>query len=182
MKLYKEKKGLSLITAILIIAAIFLVIIVVKMLTSDSEKKDNNITQNTSEMQTRTETQNTDNEQKQAPIKTPSTEFVEQLDDGTKVNTSQKVKETKNIRDYEVTDIKLTTTNGISTMIATVKNTGSSKLPETEVTIQILDKEGNIITDFLGVINELEAGATTTLNASVTADVSNAYDFKLIER
>ena len=109
-------------------------------------------------------------------------EFVEELDDGTKVNTSQKVKETKKIKNYEITDIQLTTSNGISTMIATVKNTSKNKLPETEITIEILDKDGKLITDFLGVINELQTGATTTLNASVTTDVSNAYDFRLVER
>ena len=43
----------------------------------------------------------------------------------------------------------------------------------------VLDKSGNTITTVRGIINAMNAGETTQLNMGVTADVANAYDFKV---
>lgn len=181
-----KNNGLSKSSILLIIFVIILVIVVV-MLSSNKNETENKkqesqqISTNTSIIKDKDDNNNNSSSQTSNLGPTPE-EFVEKLNDGTKVNTSEKVKQTKKISNFEITDINLTTSNGISTMIATVKNIGSDKTEEKKLTIQILDKEGNVITNFLGVINPIDPGATTTLNASITADVSNAYDFKLIEK
>ena len=184
-----KKFNFSTSSILLIVCAIILVIIVVIMLSSNKNETETSAQQKQQkQQQVTTETPKKEESSKNSssqPVQPETTqeveEFVEKLDDGTKVNTSEKVKQSRKLSKFEVTDINLTTNNGISTMIATVKNTGSTKTEEKEITIQILDKDGKIITDFLGVINPIEPGGTTTLNASVTSDVSNAYDFKIIE-
>lgn len=103
-------------------------------------------------------------------------EFVNLSEDGTKVNTSSKLSETKKFENYEISNIKLTAKDGQSLVLADVKNVGEAKTDVTLINIKVLDKEGNEITTIGGIIGDLEAGATTQLNASATADFANAFD------
>ena len=51
----------------------------------------------------------------------------------------------------------------------------------TTVKVEILDKQGNVITRLLGPIDSIPSGGTVKLNVAVTADVANAYDFRISE-
>ena len=50
---------------------------------------------------------------------------------------------------------------------------------ERNITIEVLDKQGNVITSLNGTIDTVGAGEKVQLNMSVTGDVANAYDFKI---
>lgn len=106
-------------------------------------------------------------------------EFIDVASDGTRVNTSSKLAETKKVGDYEVSNIQLTELNGQSTLLADVKNTGSDKKDVTLIDITLLDKEGEEISTIGGIVGDIEPGETTQLNASVTTNVANAYDFTI---
>lgn len=104
-------------------------------------------------------------------------EFVEVLEDGTKLNVSDKLSETKTFGNYEISNIQLTEQNGQSLILADVKNTGDVKTDVVLIDITLLDKEGIEITTIGGIIGDIEPGATVQLNASATTDFANAYDF-----
>ena len=106
-------------------------------------------------------------------------EFAEQLPNGVKVNTSEKVSENKDINGLTFSNIKLTEDGGITTLLAEVKNNTGKKTEAKMVTIEILDKEGNVLTDFEGFIDAMDIDGSAKLNASLTGDVSNAYDLRI---
>ena len=113
---------------------------------------------------------------------TNTQEFVQKLQDGTKLNTSTKLKETKKLDNLEIGNIQLTNQNGQSVLLADVKNNGTTKTSVILLDIILLDKEGIQIATIPGIISPLEAGATTQLNTSVQQDYSNAYDFSIVKK
>ena len=149
-----EKKGIIILVfiAIVIIAVIFF---------ATRGKDDKEVVENTT----------TNN----APVE----EFVQVLEDGTKLNTSTKLNQTKKVNGLEFGNIQLTMQNGQSVLLADVKNTTSSATELTLVDVTLLDKEGNTIVKVGGIIAPLEAGASTQFNTSMTLDYANAYDFKV---
>ena len=87
-------------------------------------------------------------------------------------NVSQESQEETNTEKY----------TGVTVLLADVKNPGPSTHEREVVKITILGENGEVITDTLGVIGEIKAGGSYQLNASFTADVSNAKDFKIEAR
>lgn len=110
---------------------------------------------------------------------TETEEFVEKLEDGTKLNVSEKLAQTKRVDNYEISNIQITEKNGESRFIADVKNTSNAKIGMKFAKLVLLDKEGNEITSTDAIIGDVEAGQTVQLIASVTTDFSNAYDFSI---
>ncbi len=106
-------------------------------------------------------------------------EFVQILEDGTKLNVSDKLSETKTFSNYEVSNIQLTEQDGQSLILADVKNIGNEKAGIVLVDIILLDKDGNEIVKIGGIIGETEPGQTVQLNAAATVDFANAYDFRI---
>lgn len=106
-------------------------------------------------------------------------EFVEVLEDGTKVNTSSKLSETKTFAHYEISNTKITQKEGQSYLVADVKNIGETKLDVALVDITLFDKEGNEITTIGGIIGDTEPGQVVPLTPSATTDFANAYDFTI---
>lgn len=106
-------------------------------------------------------------------------EFVEVAEDGTKVNKSEKLAETKTFENYEISNIQLTENNEESLILADVKNIGATKTEVRLVDITLLNKEGDEITTIGGIIGEIEPGQVVQLNASATTDFANAYDFSI---
>ena len=106
--------------------------------------------------------------------------YVEQMEDGTKINKNKKLNEAKKIDGLTITNIQLTTKDGMTTLLADVINNSNVKTKLKTVDIVLLDKNGKELTKLVGIINALEVGATTQLNISMTSDYVNAYDFKVL--
>lgn len=106
-------------------------------------------------------------------------EYVQKLEDGSKLNISQKLQKTKTLDGLEITNIQLKEINGITTLLADVNNKSNNQVNEKKVKVDVLDKSGNIITTLKGIIDVIPAGGSVQLNMAVTADVANAYDFKI---
>ena len=106
-------------------------------------------------------------------------EFVQVLEDGTKLNTSEQLKTTKNMDGLEITNIQLTEQNGQSVLIADVRNTTETETGVIGINIIILDKQENEIGKMPGIIAPLTAGETKQLNVGITEDYSNAYNFRV---
>ena len=106
-------------------------------------------------------------------------EFVQVLEDGSKLNTSAKLSQIKTVNGLEFGNIQLTMQNWQSVLLADVKNTTTSATELTAVDVTLLDKEGNTIVKVGGLIAPLEAGESAQFNTSMTLDYANAYDFKV---
>lgn len=109
-------------------------------------------------------------------------EFVKVLDDGTKVNTSNKLSIPKKIEGLDVGNIQLTDKNGVSVVLADVVNNTSSKSQLMKVTLTLLDKSGNKIVDMNGIIPALDPGEKTQLNMGAGSGYANAYDFNIVKK
>lgn len=104
-------------------------------------------------------------------------EFVTKNLDGSKENTSEQLKKTKTVEGVELTNISLVESGGLTQLIADAKNTTSSTIEELDIIITAIDKDGNTLAEFEASVYGLAAGKTTKLNAGITLDVANAYDF-----
>lgn len=108
-------------------------------------------------------------------------EYVEELANGTKVNTSKKLAETKTYNGLEFTNIKFTNSSAVTNLRAEVKNTTANDMPEQIVDINVLDKDRNVLTTFRGQIGAVKAGETTIISAGIAANYANAYDLEIVE-
>ena len=154
-----EKRWVILLVAGVIIAVIFFVVIT-NINKGDGENQ-NNVTQQQS-------VQNTSNE-----------EFTTELDDGTKINTSESFGQTKTYNNLEISNIQFTSKDGKSTLLADVKNTGTTTHEPEIVKIVLLDENGNTVTELKPAIEKIEPGETAQINSSVSADVANVKDFRI---
>lgn len=106
-------------------------------------------------------------------------EYIQKSADGSKINISKELNKNKTIDELEINNITLKEKNGITTLLADVNNTTDSKIKQKKIKIEILDKNKSVITELIGIIDAIEPKGTVQLNMSITADVANAYDFKV---
>lgn len=162
-KAQKGKMGKSEKRLIVILAIITIVVIVIAIVVSNNKNTENRTTK---------------------IIDTPSQEeeFVSQLDDGTRLNTSDKLHETKTIDGMEITDFQLTEKDNVTLLLGTVKNTSSTTQGGYPVDVKIVDQQGNEIITIVAYIGSLEPGESTQFNTSATFDYANAYDFSITKK
>ena len=106
--------------------------------------------------------------------------YVSEEVKGYRINTSEKVKETKYFENLEIKISQLSSIDNRTTFLGTIKNTGSEKYEGADIVLVIYDDEGHeLAKENIGnVIQPLEANQETELNISITNDYANAYDFK----
>ena len=146
----KEKKG------IIILIAVATILILIMVLTKGKKEEPANA--------------NVQND-------TNVEEYVELLDDGTKLNISEKLKETKIVEGLEVGDFQLTEQGNVSLLLGTLTNKTSARQGGFLADIKVIDKQGNEITSMKEVfIPPVESGQSAPLEISMTLDYANAYD------
>ena len=153
----KEKRMILILLIILIIAIVIFVV-----------SKNTNKKINTNENTSTTQQENTEPE-----------EFVQVLEDGTKLNTSTELNKEKQVGNYKFENMQLTTQDNQTVLLADVTNTGSNKTDIQLVDVTLLDKDGNEIITVGGIISQLDPGEKTQFNTSMTLDYANTYDFKI---
>ena len=67
----------------------------------------------------------------------------------------------------------------MTVLLADVTNKGTTNHELEMVKITILDQNGEAITEIRPLIDAMAPGETVQINASITADVSNAKDFTI---
>ena len=109
-------------------------------------------------------------------------EFVQVLEDGTKLNTSDKLKEEKTVDGLKIGNIQLTEKNGQLVLLADVTNQTTKTSDTFLVDITLYDKTGKELTTVTGLIIPIKPGESTQLNAGITEKYANAYDFKVVKK
>ena len=105
--------------------------------------------------------------------------YSTQLDDGTRLNKSTNFNSTKTYGNLEISNIQFTSKDGKSTLLADVKNTGTTTHEPEIVKIVLLDENGNTVTELKPAIEKIEPGETAQINSSISADVANVKDFRI---
>ena len=107
-------------------------------------------------------------------------EFTVYDNEGTKVNISEKFKESKEIEGLSLSNIQLSENNGQTTLIAYVtNNTGKEFSDPFDVNLKLLDKDGQEIVTLPAIIPSLKPEETKSFSSSITEDCSNAFDFRI---
>ena len=109
----------------------------------------------------------------------PKEEFVDKLEDGTRINSSDKLHETKTFDGLEISDFQLTEKDNMTVLLGKITNNANTKKGGYAVNITVLDKDRNEMTTVVAYIKELQPGESTALNVSSTFDYANAYDFTI---
>ena len=148
---------------LIVIAIIVLVIITVVALVSNGVNNSNNKSNVTS---------NLDKYEK----------YVQPLEDGSKINVSNKLLETKEYEGLEISNTSLEWKNGVTILLADVINKGSTTKEQQKIYVVLEDKDKNEITRLSGIIDKVEPGKKVQINITTTKDVANAYDFRIEER
>ena len=107
---------------------------------------------------------------------------VSLLEDGTLLNNSDKLHETKRFEEMEMNQIQLTERDGETELIATVTNTSDTDQGDYPVLVKMLDQQGNEITTMNAYIGKLKAGKSTKISTSATFDSTNVYDFTITKK
>ncbi len=105
--------------------------------------------------------------------------YVSILEDGTKLNISEKMKQVRKIEGIEIRDIQLTNQDGVTVILGTVTNTTNSDKGITPVKITLYNDKGNKIEEIEGIIPSVKAGESEQMNIGTSVDYSNAYDLKI---
>ncbi len=109
-------------------------------------------------------------------------EFIDVLEDGTKMNTSDKLHETKTIDGMEITNFQLTEKGNVTLLLGTVTNISNTIKGGYPVNVKILDKQGNEIITAGAFLGTLEPGKSMQFSSSITFDYANAYDFSITKK
>ena len=149
------------IISLAIISVVILFIIIIAIVVSNNNKE--NTTEN-------------ENENSKYPS------YVTEIEDGVKLNKSSKMTEEKVFGNYTISNVQLTTKNGMSTLLANVKNNSKDKTELKVVEITLLNEQSEELITITGIIEALEPGGTTQLNTAITSDYVQAYDYMIKEK
>ena len=107
-------------------------------------------------------------------------EFTKVQEDGTIVNTSEKLKENKEIQGFEIKNIKFQEKNGETIFSARITNKTGSMQESFFGNIVLLDKKGKETGRIPVMISETQVGESIDIEAIILdINYTNAYDFKL---
>lgn len=106
-------------------------------------------------------------------------EFAKVEQDGTITNTSQKVKESREMEGFKLSNINLKEVSGETILSARITNITDKKQESFFGNIVLLDKANNEIGRIPVKVSETESGETIEIEASITESYVNAYNFRL---
>jgi len=103
--------------------------------------------------------------------------YIQELESGVKLNTHEKLNQTRQWEGLEFRNIQLSSQSAITTLQIDVQNINTTATALKNITITLVDKQNQPLETFKGVIKPLEPQETTTISMSVTSDCIDAYDF-----
>ncbi len=112
-------------------------------------------------------------------------EFVQVLDDGSRLNVSDALSKTKTVDGLEFKNMQLLESNSITSLLVDVENkSGTSLNTYSLVSIEFLDKNGSVITEVSGYLDPVNVGETVQMNLACSSSpaVANAYDFRITRK
>lgn len=106
----------------------------------------------------------------------------EKIGSDVKVNNNEDLAKTKTYNNVEMSNIKFTSQNGNSVLVADVKNIGEIKHEKEIITLSIIGSDDTEIATLDTILTDLEPGETKQLTVLATADIINAKNFIIKEK
>ena len=106
-------------------------------------------------------------------------EMTTTLEDGTKLNTSEGLKNEKEFEGLRIKNIQLTNKDNKTELIADIENNSTGDKEAMLVDVILLNKNGQEVGRIGGIISPIRAGETKQFSTSSMKDYSGVYDFKL---
>lgn len=161
-----------------IIVAIVLIVVAIVLLVNNRIK----VNENNNEILSNTF--NTENPEYTQGVENIVNPYVEELEDGQIENNSPALKEEKQFKKIEITNINFVYNPGnkMTTITADLKNVGTEEQEQEIVALRILGQNGEELAVIDALIPSINKGETKTLRCSATADLSNASDFEMLEK
>lgn len=127
---------------------------------------------------------NTENSEYTQDVENIVNPYVEELEDGQIENNSPELKEEKQFKKIEITNINFVYNPGnkMTTITADLKNVGTEEQEEEVVAIKIIGQNGEELAIIDALIPSINQGETKILRCSATADLSNASNFEIVEK
>ena len=165
---------------LIFIIAIMLIVGAIVLLANNRIKANESAKLNSNEENIQS-VQNTYNKQTVQEITNP---YVIELEDGQKQNNSPTLKEEKQFKQIDITNINFVYNPGnkMTTITADLTNVGTEEQEQEVVSLRILDQNGDGIVTIEALIPNIKPEETRKLNSSVSADLSNATNFEIIEK
>ena len=101
------------------------------------------------------------------------------VEEGIKENTSKKLLEEKEYKGLKIKNIELKAEGGISKLTATIENKSGEDYSGEKVNIIFENKDGTEYARLEAVMPAVDNQKTNEIDAGTTADIANAYDFKI---
>lgn len=160
-----------------IILAIVLIVGSIVLLLNNRIKVDKNNNKNLNELNVL----NTEYVQSEENIVNP---YVEELEDGQIKNNSPELKEEKQFRQINISNINFIYNPGnkMTTIIADLENVGTEEQIQEIVALKIIGQNGEEIVTVDALIPNIKVGETRILRCSATANLSNATNFEIVEK
>lgn len=108
--------------------------------------------------------------------------YFEKIGSDVKVNNNEDLAKTKTYNNVEMSNIKFTSQNGNSVLVADVKNIGEIKHEKEIITLSIIGSDDTEIATLDTILTDLEPGETKQLTVLATADIVNAKNFIIKEK
>ena len=106
----------------------------------------------------------------------------EKIGSDVKVNNNEDLAKTKTYNNVEMSNIKFTSQNGNSVLVADVKKIGEIKHEKEIITLSIIGSDDTEIATLDTILTDLEPGETKQLTVLATADIVNAKNFIIKEK
>ena len=161
-----------------ILIAIFLIIILIIIITYTLIPKTNK-KENTNQVENNQTEQEVEQEMPEYSLIDMNNTENAKINGGSKENTSVKLAEEKTYKGMKVKNIKLIAEGGITRLTATVENTTTTNYEGGGITIIFTNQDGSEYARLEGLLPAIEAGKSNELDAGTTADIANAYDFRI---
>ena len=161
-----------------ILIAIFLIIILIIIITYTLIPKTNK-KENTNQVENNQTEQEVEQEMPEYSLIDMNNTENAKINGGSKENTSVKLAEEKTYKGMKVKNIKLIAEGGVTRITATVENTTTTNYEGGGITIIFTNQDGSEYARLEGLLPAIEAGKSNELDAGTTADIANAYDFRI---
>ena len=168
----KTNKGIPMYRIIILIAVILIIVLIGYMVNKNKgqEGTSKNNQQQTSEQGEQVS--------EVSLIDMNNTENAK-VEEGIKENTSKKLLEEKEYKGLKIKNIELKAEGGISKLTATIENKSGEDYNGEKVNIVFENKDGTEYARLEAVIPAVDNQKTNEIDAGTTADIANAYDFKI---
>ncbi len=101
----------------------------------------------------------------------------QELEDGTKKNTSSEVSKVKTIGDIKIEQASLVYKNSESVLTVNVTNNGADQ-SNLRISIKYIGNDGNVLETSLGYVGKILKNETKQITAGINTDVANIKDIQ----